>query len=65
MQVHLEDAKDKSCVECHINLVHRKVPGKETFKREAWNKMIEEKYALDPGMADKILSGDADPPDIQ
>lgn len=60
--VHREDAKGKSCIECHINLVHRKVPGEKSFKRDAWNKMVEGEFSLQPGMADKILKGTAEPP---
>lgn len=53
--VHKEDAKNKTCVECHINLVHRKVPDEKTFKRKAWNKMIEKEFDLKEGDADKKL----------
>ena len=63
-KIHREDAEGKSCIDCHINLVHRKVPGKETFKRDAWNRMIEEEFGLEPGMADRILKGEAEPPAI-
>ncbi len=55
-KVHKEDAKSKSCVECHINLVHRKVPEQKTFKRESWNRMVEEEFNLQPGEADRLLS---------
>ncbi len=53
--IHKEDAKNKSCVECHINLVHRKVPEQKTFKRDAWNRMIEEEFNLPAGEADRLL----------
>lgn len=53
--VHKEDAKNKSCIECHINLVHRKVPEQKTFKREAWNRMVEEKFSLPAGEAVRLL----------
>ncbi len=56
LQIHLEDAKDKSCIECHYNLVHRKVPDKKTFKRAAWNAMIEQEFGLEKGTAKKILA---------
>jgi nitrate/TMAO reductase-like tetraheme cytochrome c subunit len=56
LQIHLEDAKAKSCIECHYNLVHRKVPDEKTFKREAWNEMIEQEFGLEKGMANKILA---------
>jgi nitrate/TMAO reductase-like tetraheme cytochrome c subunit len=54
-EIHMVDAKDKGCVECHYNLVHRKVPHKKTFKRDKWNEMIEKEYNLKPGDAQKIL----------
>lgn len=54
-QIHLEDAKDKSCIECHYNIVHQPVPAKSVFKRDAWNRMIEEKFGLKRGEADKLL----------
>lgn len=53
--LHKEDAKEKTCIECHINLVHRNVPDQKTFKREAWNKMIEVEFGLETGMAEKLL----------
>jgi len=53
--VHKEDAKNKTCVECHMNLVHRKVPDEKTFKRDAWNRMIEEEFKLEAGAADKMM----------
>lgn len=53
--VHKEDAKNKTCVECHINLVHRKVPDEKTFKRDAWNRMIEKEFKLEEGVADKMM----------
>ena len=55
-RIHLEDAKDKSCIDCHINLVHRKVPHRKTFKRDAWNAMIEQEFGLEKGAAKKILA---------
>ena len=55
LQIHLEDAKDKSCVECHYNLVHRKIPDEKTFKRDKWNAMIEEEFGLEKGSAKKIM----------
>jgi nitrate/TMAO reductase-like tetraheme cytochrome c subunit len=56
--IHLEETEGKSCIDCHINLVHRKVPSQETFKRDAWNRMVEEEFGLEPGAADRILAGD-------
>ena len=53
--IHQEDAKGKTCVDCHINLVHRPVPEKATFKREAWNRMVEEEFNLEPGTAAEIM----------
>ena len=55
-QIHLEEAGTKTCIECHYNLVHRKVPDEKTFKREAWNAMIEEEFGLEPGSATRRLS---------
>ena len=54
--IHAEDTKGKTCVDCHYNLVHRKVPDKKTFKREAWNAMIEEEFKLEPGTAAKLMA---------
>jgi nitrate/TMAO reductase-like tetraheme cytochrome c subunit len=54
--IHREESKGKSCIHCHINLVHRKVPGRKTFKREKWNQMIEQEFGLQPGTAAEILS---------
>ncbi|MCU7830896.1 MAG: NapC/NirT family cytochrome c [Candidatus Thiodiazotropha sp. (ex Myrtea sp. 'scaly one' KF741663)] len=54
--IHVEETKGKSCINCHINLVHRKVPDQETFKRAQWNQMIETEFGLEPGTADRILS---------
>lgn len=56
LQIHLEDAKNKTCIECHYNLVHRKVPDEKTFKREAWNAMVEQEFGLEKGTAKKILA---------
>jgi nitrate/TMAO reductase-like tetraheme cytochrome c subunit len=53
--IHQEDAKDKTCIECHYNLVHKKVPAKSVFKRHEWNRMIEQEFDLEPGTADKLL----------
>jgi nitrate/TMAO reductase-like tetraheme cytochrome c subunit len=55
-QIHAEDAKGKSCIDCHYNLVHRKVPDEKTFKRPAWNAMIEEEFGLAPGTAARLLA---------
>lgn len=55
--IHREDAKGKTCIDCHYNLVHRKVPDEQTFKREAWNRMVELEFGLEEGAADRILEG--------
>lgn len=55
--IHQEETEGKSCIDCHYNLVHRKVPSEETFKREAWNRMVEEEFGLEPGEADRLLKG--------
>jgi len=54
--IHKEDAKGKTCIDCHYNLVHRKVPDEKTFKQEAWNAMIEEEFGLEPGTAARLLA---------
>ncbi len=56
--IHQEDAQGKTCIDCHINLVHRPVPERNTFKRDAWNAMIEQEFGLEPGTAAAILAGD-------
>ncbi len=55
--IHREETAGKSCIDCHYNLVHRKVPDESTFKREAWNLMVEEEHGLQPGTAAALLSG--------
>ncbi len=54
--IHPEDAKDKTCIECHYNLVHRKVPDQSVFKRDQWNRMIENEFGLERGEADRLLA---------
>ncbi len=53
-----EETEGKSCVECHYNLVHRKVPDEQTFKRDAWNRMVEEEFGIPAGEADRILANE-------
>jgi len=53
--IHREEAAGKTCIDCHYNLVHRRVPDEQTFKRAAWNRMIEEEFDLEPGTADALL----------
>lgn len=53
--IHREEAEGKTCIDCHYNLVHRTVPDRQTFKREAWNRMVEEEFGLEPGEADRLL----------
>lgn len=55
LSVHQEEAEGKTCVDCHINLVHRRVPEKATFKRDAWNRMIEQEFDLETGAADQLM----------
>jgi len=55
-QIHAEDAVGKTCIDCHYNLVHRKVPSRKTFKRDAWNAMVEEEFGLEPGTAAKLMA---------
>ena len=53
--IHREETAGKSCIDCHINLVHRKVPGEETFKADAWNRMVEKEFGLQEGEAAALL----------
>lgn len=62
LSIHNGRSDGKSCIDCHINLVHRKIPGEKVFKRDRWNLMVEELYELEPGMAERILMGEAEPP---
>ncbi len=55
VEIHKQDAKDKSCIECHYNLVHAKVPAESVFKRDEWNRMVEQEFDLKRGAADKLL----------
>ncbi|MES9991394.1 MAG: NapC/NirT family cytochrome c [Candidatus Thiodiazotropha sp.] len=54
--IHLEETGGKSCIDCHINLVHRKVPDEKTFKPARWQQMIEEEFGLTPGSAQTYLA---------
>jgi nitrate/TMAO reductase-like tetraheme cytochrome c subunit len=54
--IHREETEGKSCIDCHINLVHRKVPDEKTFKRERWQQMVEEEFGLAPGSAQRLLT---------
>ena len=54
--IHREETEGKTCVDCHYNLVHRKVPDRQTFKRDAWNAMVEEEFGLAPGSAAQLLT---------
>jgi nitrate/TMAO reductase-like tetraheme cytochrome c subunit len=54
--IHQEEARGKTCIDCHYNLVHRKVPDKRTFKRGAWNRMIAEEFGLSPDDAEKLMA---------
>lgn len=58
--IHREDAAGKTCVDCHYNLVHRRVPERTTFKREAWNQMVEQEFGLAPGTAARLLGDPAE-----
>lgn len=58
--IHQEETEGKTCVDCHYNLVHRKVPDEQTFKREAWNQMVEEEFGLAPGEAERLWLGPKD-----
>jgi nitrate/TMAO reductase-like tetraheme cytochrome c subunit len=54
--IHQEETDGKTCIDCHYNLVHRKVPDRKTFKRVAWNRMVEEEFDLSPGTAAKLMT---------
>ncbi|MCU7841965.1 MAG: NapC/NirT family cytochrome c [Candidatus Thiodiazotropha sp. (ex Troendleina suluensis)] len=54
--IHREETAGKSCIDCHINLVHRKVPDEKTFKQAQWHRMIEEEFDLETGMADQLMA---------
>lgn len=53
--IHRDETQGKTCIDCHYNLVHRKVPDQQTFKREAWNRMVEQELGLAPGAAARLL----------
>ncbi|MEA3277741.1 MAG: NapC/NirT family cytochrome c, partial [Pseudomonadota bacterium] len=55
--IHREESEGKSCIDCHTNLVHRPVPEEQTFKRAAWNRMVEEEFGLAPGKASELMAG--------
>jgi len=57
--IHREETEGKSCIDCHTNLVHRKVPSEETFKRDAWNRMVDDEFGLAPGTAEKLMAGES------
>jgi len=57
--IHQEETDGKTCVDCHYNLVHRHVPSEQTFKREAWNAMVEGEFGLEPGAAAQLLSSES------
>ncbi len=56
--IHQEETQGKTCVDCHYNLVHRTVPDEQTFKRDSWNRMVEQEFGLETGAADRILAGE-------
>jgi nitrate/TMAO reductase-like tetraheme cytochrome c subunit len=62
--IHQQETEGKTCIDCHYNLVHSKVPDERTFKREAWNAMVEQEFGLPPGTAERILAGEP-PPAVQ
>lgn len=53
--IHRDETEGKTCIDCHYNLVHRAVPDERTFKREAWNRMVEEEFGLESGKAEALL----------
>ena len=58
LAIHTDETEGKTCIDCHMNLVHRKVPDQKTFKREAWNAMGEDKLGVTPGTAAEVLGAD-------
>ncbi|MGB5832842.1 MAG: hypothetical protein WBG92_12735 [Thiohalocapsa sp.] len=46
------------CLECHYDLVRRKVPYQKTFERGAWNAMVDEETGVEPGAAAKLSAAD-------
>jgi nitrate/TMAO reductase-like tetraheme cytochrome c subunit len=54
--IHREETEGKSCIDCHINLVHRRVPDEKTFKKARWQRMVEEEFGLAPGSAQRLMS---------
>jgi len=59
--IHQEETDGKTCIDCHMNIVHRKVPSEQTFKRAAWNAMVEEEFDLPAGTAEKLLADEPPP----
>ncbi len=56
LAIHLEESPGKTCIDCHMNLVHRRVPDERTFKREQWHRMIESEFKLPAGAADRMFA---------
>jgi nitrate/TMAO reductase-like tetraheme cytochrome c subunit len=54
--IHLEETDGKSCIDCHINLVHRKVPHEKTYKPERWRRMVEREFGLKEGSTEQMLN---------
>ena len=54
--IHREETAGKSCIDCHINLVHRKVPDEKTFKPERWRRMVEEEFGLAKGSTEAMMA---------
>ena len=53
--IHRDETAGKTCIDCHYNLVHRHVPAEQTFKRDAWNRMVEDELGLPPGKAAELM----------
>lgn len=58
LAIHTEESKGKTCIDCHINLVHRRVPDERIFKREAWKRMVEAEFGLEEGSAQQLLNSE-------
>ncbi len=56
--IHRDETDGKTCIDCHYNLVHRHVPDERTFKRAAWNRMVEASFGLQPGAAAQLMRAD-------
>jgi hypothetical protein len=54
--IHLEEAEGKTCIDCYINFIHRRVPDERIFRRTEWKRIIEMEFDLEPGSAERLLN---------